>query len=294
MPASISTTNSSTSLSAMACSTWTRMALLSGSVEPGTRPPVSTSQNLRPFHSAGAKCRSRVTPGCASTIAWRRPMMRLNSVDLPTFGRPMIATVGTVIAGSGSHPEGFSCGDFLTHQRIGEVIRELDRHWQLSRQLMRFHVIHEKQIVVDRLGGQQRKIEIATVAQSLQYCFARQQARGSHRRAEQRILEREDFEPSAGGTLELTHDLRHKRSHRHARDDPDALPPPGPRPQAPGPASNPRLEITDCSNPVLSLLEVTVPFRGRQRHVGLEVEVVGSVGPRHAPLGHSLRGEPVP
>ena len=37
--------------------------------------------------------RSRVTPGRSSTSARRLPTRRLNSVDLPTFGRPTMATV---------------------------------------------------------------------------------------------------------------------------------------------------------------------------------------------------------
>src|SRR5439155_7142442 len=93
-PCSTSTRNSSASLSAMASSIWVRMARFSASVAPGTRPPVSTSQKGWPFHSARAKWRSRVTPGRSFTIASRPPMMRLNSVDLPTLGRPMMATVG--------------------------------------------------------------------------------------------------------------------------------------------------------------------------------------------------------
>src|SRR5205807_3001310 len=36
----------------------------------------------------------RVTPGTSRTSAWRRPTSRLKSVDLPTFGRPTIATTG--------------------------------------------------------------------------------------------------------------------------------------------------------------------------------------------------------
>src|SRR5690606_2275249 len=35
--------------------------------------------------------RSRVTPGRSSTRAMRRPTSRLNSVDLPTLGRPTMA-----------------------------------------------------------------------------------------------------------------------------------------------------------------------------------------------------------
>ena len=36
-----------------------------------------------------------MTPGMSSTTASRRPMMRLTSVDLPTFGRPTTASIGT-------------------------------------------------------------------------------------------------------------------------------------------------------------------------------------------------------
>src|SRR5450631_3085300 len=39
-------------------------------------------------------------PGSSPTIARREPTMRLKSVDLPTFGRPTIASVGTPAAGS--------------------------------------------------------------------------------------------------------------------------------------------------------------------------------------------------
>src|SRR4030095_8447488 len=38
--------------------------------------------------------RSRVIPGRSWTIACRRPSRRLNSVDLPTLGRPTMAAVG--------------------------------------------------------------------------------------------------------------------------------------------------------------------------------------------------------
>jgi len=42
--------------------------------------------------------RSRVVPGTSSTMARRSPMRRLKSVDLPTFGRPTIATTGLDMA----------------------------------------------------------------------------------------------------------------------------------------------------------------------------------------------------
>src|SRR5579871_1699665 len=39
--------------------------------------------------------RSRVIPGSSPTMARREPTSRLNSVDLPTFGRPTMARVGS-------------------------------------------------------------------------------------------------------------------------------------------------------------------------------------------------------
>src|SRR5207344_1043065 len=42
---------------------------------------------------AGASRTSRVTPGVSSTMARRRPTRRLNRVDLPTLGRPTMATL---------------------------------------------------------------------------------------------------------------------------------------------------------------------------------------------------------
>src|SRR6185437_7051314 len=38
--------------------------------------------------------RSRVIPGSSPTMARREPISRLKSVDLPTLGRPTMATVG--------------------------------------------------------------------------------------------------------------------------------------------------------------------------------------------------------
>ena len=55
-------------------------------------PPVSTSRNSCPVHSQTSSLRSRVTPGVSWTTACREPVSRLTSVDLPTFGKPTIAT----------------------------------------------------------------------------------------------------------------------------------------------------------------------------------------------------------
>ena len=54
-----------------------------------SRPPVSTTTNRRPFHSASPYIRSRVVRARSSTIAARAsPTTRLNRVLLPTLGLP--------------------------------------------------------------------------------------------------------------------------------------------------------------------------------------------------------------
>ena len=55
-------------------------------------PPVSTSTKRLPVHSQTSSLRSRVTPGISCTTAARVSVRRLTSVDLPTFGKPTIAT----------------------------------------------------------------------------------------------------------------------------------------------------------------------------------------------------------
>src|SRR3954447_16437349 len=94
MPTVASTTNSTASAALMAISACaaTRAAIPTAS---GSQPPVSTTVNSRPAQLASYDTRSRVTPGVSSTTASRRPMMRLTSVDLPTFGRPTIASTGS-------------------------------------------------------------------------------------------------------------------------------------------------------------------------------------------------------
>src|SRR5919197_3165546 len=56
-------------------------------------PPVSITTKRFPAHSATSSLRSRVTPGVSCTTAARDSVRRLTSVDLPTFGKPTIATV---------------------------------------------------------------------------------------------------------------------------------------------------------------------------------------------------------
>ena len=77
----------------------------------GSHPPVSCTQNRCPPQSAIYEIRSRVTPGKSSTTASRRPKNRLTRVDLPTLGRPTMATVHRFSSRCGvsrSNPNSFS------------------------------------------------------------------------------------------------------------------------------------------------------------------------------------------
>ncbi len=56
-------------------------------------PAVSITVNRSAPSRPAPSRRSRVTPGWSSTSASRLPTRRLNSVDLPTFGRPTMARV---------------------------------------------------------------------------------------------------------------------------------------------------------------------------------------------------------
>src|SRR5438270_3534479 len=83
-------------------------------------PPVSTSSKKRSSSLTRAVTRSRVTPAVGSTMAILRPASQLSNEDLPTLGRPMIATIGTAMEGlcaAGSCRGGLS-GNRLQHDMI--------------------------------------------------------------------------------------------------------------------------------------------------------------------------------
>ena len=81
-----------TSASAMATRACSAIARVSGEESPMSTPPVSISRKCLPFQSQTSSFRSRVTPEVSCTTAARVLVSRLTSVDLPTFGKPMIAT----------------------------------------------------------------------------------------------------------------------------------------------------------------------------------------------------------
>src|SRR5579884_750194 len=102
-----------------------------------SNPAVSITRNSSPSRLAFPSRRSRVTPGRSSTSARRLPTSRLNSVDLPTLGRPTMAIVGTGIAGSIAARQG--CREALpectqptaiiedVHRRVRDNWRQADR-----------------------------------------------------------------------------------------------------------------------------------------------------------------------
>src|SRR5258705_4813631 len=92
-PARASITNISASASSIAVSVCSCIRAVSEPLAPSSRPAVSITGNSRSPRRALPSRRSRVTPGSSSTSASFCPTSRLNSVDLPTFGRPMMANV---------------------------------------------------------------------------------------------------------------------------------------------------------------------------------------------------------
>ncbi len=92
-PAWASTTNSTRSASPIAVRACTAICFVTGLGSAMSTPPVSISRKRSPFHSQTSALRSRVVPWTESTTAARVAVSRLMSVDLPTFGKPTIATV---------------------------------------------------------------------------------------------------------------------------------------------------------------------------------------------------------
>ena len=96
MPVLTSQTKTTTVAVWIAISACSRMKERIWSSVPGSIPPVSTMSNTRFLHSHWAYSRSRVTPGVSSTMERRWPHSLLNSMDLPTLGRPTMATKGFI------------------------------------------------------------------------------------------------------------------------------------------------------------------------------------------------------
>src|SRR6478752_6904064 len=96
-PARASITNISASARPIAVSVCSCIRAVSEPLAPSSRPAVSMTVNSRSPRRALPSRRSRVTPGSSSTSASFCPTNRLNSVDLPTLGRPIMAIVKDII-----------------------------------------------------------------------------------------------------------------------------------------------------------------------------------------------------
>ncbi len=92
-PARASIRKSMASAAAIAASVCACMRPVRLAGAASSSPAVSIAVKVRSPSRARPSRRSRVTPGRSSTSARRLPTRRLNSVDLPTFGRPTMATV---------------------------------------------------------------------------------------------------------------------------------------------------------------------------------------------------------
>ena len=103
MPARASTTKKTALDDAIAASVCACMRPVRVSAAAVSSPAVSITVKVRSPSRATPSRRSRVTPGRSSTKASRLPTSRLNRVDLPTFGRPTMATVKLI----GSAPAGW-------------------------------------------------------------------------------------------------------------------------------------------------------------------------------------------
>jgi|GEM_PF-4722370 len=100
-PSRASITKRQASAISMALSVWARASAAMPFSFGSSRPAVSITVKRIPRKRASPARRSRVTPGLSSTRASLRPTSRLNSVDLPTLGRPMMAIVGSFAGSSG-------------------------------------------------------------------------------------------------------------------------------------------------------------------------------------------------
>ena len=116
-PARASTTKSTRSASPTASRACCAIARVRGVGSAMSTPPVSTSTKRLPVHSHTSSFRSRVTPGISCTTAARVSVSRLRSVDLPTLGKPMIATAPRSGGGGGAGSSPVSgCSGSLTRE----------------------------------------------------------------------------------------------------------------------------------------------------------------------------------
>ena len=79
------------------------------------------------FSEISAEMRSRVTPGVGSTMEIRRPASLLKRLLLPTFGRPMMASLGSMTAPHYRANPPRPCGGFVCERGAEIVLRRAIR-----------------------------------------------------------------------------------------------------------------------------------------------------------------------
>ena len=124
IPTRASTTNSTRSASSIAAFACSAILVPNGPPSTSSTPPVSMRRNQVPVHSQRSSLRSRVTPGVSWTTAARLCVSRLIRVDLPTFGKPTIATVPAISRGASTSSSSMSSSPVIAGEsRPGDPAR---------------------------------------------------------------------------------------------------------------------------------------------------------------------------
>ncbi len=109
---------STTSASSTATLAWSVTRASRPTFARGSIPPVSTSVNSLPAHSARLYALSRVVPGLSETTAPRRRMILFTSELFPTLGAPTTATTGRP-----AHSDSRSCSFGQGVDGVHDLIR---------------------------------------------------------------------------------------------------------------------------------------------------------------------------
>ena len=234
-------------------------------------PPARTAG--RPTRPS-PKWRSRVVPGRSDTMAARPPTIRLNSVDLPTFGRPTIATVGML-----TRPPAPASASVKWWEKRSSASAAAPA----ARRALTSSMKSPSSLTLSR--RQQRQVEVVPAAEGGAERRAGQQARRRDPGAEEGVLEhdaartsRPVASASGASTCGISAPIEVPVSTADA---------PARAGRASAPASSPdaRLEVAHRADAVLHLRRSRrTPRARRQRQPGAQVQLVGAVGPGHAPL----------
>src|SRR5262249_30721435 len=121
--------------------------------------------------------RSRVTPGVSRTIALRLPIRRLKRVDLPTFGRPTIATTGSRTGVAPSRRRGRAAEQAVDESARGRLDTD-DRHPEVPREVRRGRVVEEDALRLrERDAGNQHHVAQRPSGEGVGDVLARQESR---------------------------------------------------------------------------------------------------------------------